>query len=654
MNPQIIVEFLAKTDKLSKGVQDVSKSGNKAGALAKKALLPAVAALGLVAAGSAKAVEAASNLNEATSATTVTFGKQAAGMISWAKTADKSLGLSTRAALEAANGFGNMLTTAGLAAPQVASMSKALVTLGGDMASFFNQDPSEMLDKLRSGLSGEAEPLRRFGVNISDAAVQSQALAMHLTKPVKNMAKIREEQTKVTLATHAYAKAVKEHGVKSDQAASASLRVDSAERALAKSLKGTTKPLTDAQKVQARYALIMDQTGKAQGDFKRTATGVANSQRTAAAQAENLSAQFGKALLPATQLIYQWLGKLMGYLAKNPGLMKAVVAGVVALAAAIVVLNLAMAVAAFLATSWALPFLGVIAAIAALIAIGILLWKNWDTVTAKLSAAWASIKATASGAVTAVVGAFQRLWAYVSGIVTRLVAWIRSNWQTIVLILGGPVAAAALLIARYWSQIVGGAQRAWAAVKSAVSTFTSWIGSQVSRIGGYLSQIAAKFDAPADAAKAAKDAIKKAIDAIPGLLSGVISKVRTEAGKIADAIKSPINAVLRAFNGIRFTIPGFSVGGQKIGPVSVPKVSVPSHTIGGFHVPELAQGGVLTSPTLFLGGEAGTEIVAPEAMLRDIVAEHGGSYTLVLQPRTADAGDVAYAFRRLELLRTGR
>jgi hypothetical protein len=74
-------------------------------------------------------------------------------------------------------------------------------------------------------------------------------------------------------------------------------------------------------------------------------------------------------------------------------------------------------------------------------------------------------------------------------------------------------------------------------------------------------------------------------------------------------------------------------------------------------VPLLAAGGVLERPTLFVGGEgAGREIVTPEALLRDIVAEHGrgDTYQLNLTTRTADAADIAYGFRRLELLRTGR
>jgi hypothetical protein len=654
VNPTIIVEYLAKTDKLGKGVQDVSKSGSKAAALTKKAFVPAIAALGAVAVASKKAVDAASGLNEQINANQVTFGASSKAMVDWASKGAKAMGLSTREALTAANAVGNMLATAGIAPAKLAPMSQALVQLGGDMASFFDQDPSEMLDRLRSGLAGEAEPLRRFGVNISDAAVQAKAFTMGLTRPVKDMGKVREAQTRLTLATHAYSKAVKEHGAKSDQAASASLRVDSAERALAKAVKGTTKPLTDAQKVQARYALILDQTKKAQGDFARTGDSVANMQRTNAAESENLAAQFGQALLPATKMLQQWLSKLMAVMSKNPGMVKALTVAVVGLAAAIVVMNLAMAVAAFLTASWALPFLAVVAAVAAVIAIGILLWKNWDAVTAKLSAAWNAMKTVATSAVQAIVGAFQRLWSMVSGLVSRLVAWIRANWQLLVMILGGPIAAAALLIARYWSQITSGAQRAWAAVKSAVSGFVSWFGQQVARVSSIATQIATALRKPGEAATAAKDAVVHAMDAILSKLRSILGKISSAASSVASAIKGPINAVISAWNGISLRVPNFSIGGGSLpGGVKIPKASFGGQTINFPDVPKLAQGGVLTSPTLFLGGEAGREIVAPEGLLREIVGD-GGTYNLYLQPRTADAADVAYAFRRLELLRSGR
>jgi hypothetical protein len=131
----------------------------------------------------------------------------------------------------------------------------------------------------------------------------------------------------------------------------------------------------------------------------------------------------------------------------------------------------------------------------------------------------------------------------------------------------------------------------------------------------------------------------------------IIGGIRTAISNIVNAIKSPINAVIRAWNSLEFTIPsitlpswdppgpGPTIGGGTIG----------GQTIGFPNLPQLASGAVLTSPTLFLGGEAGTELVAPEALLRQIIAEEGGGrYTLNIYPRTADASDIAYGFRRLE------
>jgi hypothetical protein len=633
VNPTVIVEFLANTDKLQKGLGDIDKSGSKAKATVKKAFVPAIAILGAVGVAAGKAVSAASALNEQMSASSVTFGSNAKAVQDWSKSSAKDFGLSRTEALKAANGFGNMLTTAGLAAPKVAEFSKELVKLGGDMASFFDQDPSEMLDKLRSGLAGEAEPLRKFGINLSADAVAAEALAMGLAKPVKDAGKIATAHQKVTLATNAYAKAIKEHGKGSDQAIRAGITLKGTEEALARAVKGKTPTLTEAQKVQARYKLIMDQTAKAHGDFAKTATGVANSQRTAAAETENASAAFGKALLPVVSAVMGVFIRLLTFLGKYPGLVQTIVGVIAALAAIIVVLNVAMTVAAFLASGFALPFILVAVAVIALIAAFVLLWKNWDKVSAALKAGFDKVKSAASAAFN----------------------WIKANWQTLAMILFGPFGVAFVIIARYWSQITGAARSALDAIRSALSSFKAWVSGIASSIGSIVGKIGDKFHAIGDAAHSAVASVKSAINGLIDWLGGIVSRMRGKAESIANAIKGPINSVLRAIGGIRITIP----------KIPIPKVSLPGGksfgggSVGGGSVsfpmpPLLARGGVLTSPTLFIGGEAGTEIVAPEALLRSIMEEHGGGYTLNIYPRTADAATVAYGFRRLELLRTAR
>jgi hypothetical protein len=158
------------------------------------------------------------------------------------------------------------------------------------------------------------------------------------------------------------------------------------------------------------------------------------------------------------------------------------------------------------------------------------------------------------------------------------------------------------------------------------------------------------------AVRSAVDKVGEVIDKIAGKIRAVVGDVKRAAGSVADAITAPINGVISAWNNLAFTVPSFTVGGQKFGPIDVPR-----HTFGGQtfpfpDLPHLAAGGVLDRATLFVGGEAGREIVTPERLLRQILRDEdaGASYTLNLTTQRADAQDIAWGFRRLELLRTGR
>jgi hypothetical protein len=213
----------------------------------------AVEAVRYVAQFTASLAKAASDQGEALNKVDVVFEKSAGVVEDYAERAAQAAGISKTAALDAAGGFGTMLKTAGLASDQAADMSVRLVQLAGDLASFNNIDPSEALEKLRSGLAGEAEPLRTVGVLLSEARVKAEAYA-------SGIAKNGEE-------------------------------------------------LTEAQKVQARFNLILQDTTLSQGDFARTAEGAANSQRTLNAEWEDAKAEMGQAVLP---LFKDLLGLMRG------------------------------------------------------------------------------------------------------------------------------------------------------------------------------------------------------------------------------------------------------------------------------------------------------------------------------------------------------
>lgn len=220
----------------------------------------AAAAIGVVA---IKTVGAASDLNEEVNKSAVLFGKSSGAVLNWSKTTASNLGLSQRAALEASSNFGAMFSTIGLGDKVSAQMSTRLTKLGSDLASFSNQDPEEMLLRLRSGLAGEAEPLRRFGILLSEQRVKQEAVRLGLAK------------------------------------------------------QGAT--LTEQQKVAARYSLILRDAGKANGDFARTSTGLANEQRIAKAEIENLSASIGGALLPIVAKGLGAFNRLLPTITKGAG-----------------------------------------------------------------------------------------------------------------------------------------------------------------------------------------------------------------------------------------------------------------------------------------------------------------------------------------------
>lgn len=247
---QIVPVTTGIKEDLTKEMSDAGDSGGKAygGGLlagAKKFVAPLIAAFAVGGAieFSKGVIQAASDLNEAGTAVGAVFGSAAGNIDAWAGGAATALGQSKLQALDAAKSFGIYGQAAGLGAEANAEFSKGLVGLATDFASFYNASPQEAIDAIASGLRGEAEPLRRFGVLLDDATLRQKALEMGLISTTKDA-------------------------------------------------------LTPQQKVLAAHASILAQTGTAQGDFARTSDGLANQQRIAAAQFENFKSVLGTAFLP--------------------------------------------------------------------------------------------------------------------------------------------------------------------------------------------------------------------------------------------------------------------------------------------------------------------------------------------------------------------
>lgn len=215
---------------------------------------PLVAAFGIGAAVKffGDSIAGASNRSESASKVGVVFGAQAAQVLAASETSAKAMGLSKTAYLDATGTLGNLLVSLKVAPDAAADMSQQMVKLAGDLASFNNVSPEQALEAIRSGLVGETEPLRQFGVNMDDASLRAQALKMNLIASTKDA-------------------------------------------------------MTPQTKALAAQALIMAQTGTAQGDFARTSGGLANQQRILAAQTDDLKTKVGAGLLPVMTGIVTFL-----------------------------------------------------------------------------------------------------------------------------------------------------------------------------------------------------------------------------------------------------------------------------------------------------------------------------------------------------------
>ena len=351
-----VLELEADGGKFSKDLGQAEKqAGTFTGKVGKgfaSAGKVAAVGLGVIAFGAKKAVDAASDMNETVSKTNTVFGKSGADMEKWGAAAAKNFGISKRDALDAASIFGTFGKAAGKTGDQLAEFSKPLVQAAADLASFHNVPVTQTLDDLRSGLAGETEPLRKYGILVNQAAIEQEALALGLVKATKNTQAIGDAQTKAGVAQDKYTAAVKAHGVASTEAKTALVSLHTAQNALTKATEGNVTPLSQENKMLATQQLVLKSLGPAAGDFARTSSGSANQARIQAAETANLTANLGKGLLPAYQLGQKILLAFTGFMAAHTKETKLAVAAIAGLAAVVLTVNAAVKVAAALQTAY--------------------------------------------------------------------------------------------------------------------------------------------------------------------------------------------------------------------------------------------------------------------------------------------------------------
>lgn len=169
-------------------------SGMVGGAFAKLGgIIAGAFAVGALVNFGREAINLASDLQEVQNVVDVTFGNMAAEVDNWSKNMIESFGLSELSAKKYASTMGAMLKSSGLAGSTMKDMSKNLTELAADMASFYNLSNDEAFYKVFAGMTGETEPLKALGVNMSVANMEAFALSQGISKSW--MAMSQAEQT---------------------------------------------------------------------------------------------------------------------------------------------------------------------------------------------------------------------------------------------------------------------------------------------------------------------------------------------------------------------------------------------------------------------------------------------------------------------------
>lgn len=207
-------------------------------------------------------IAAASSLEETKNVVDTVFGDNASQIYRWADAAQSAFGLTQTQALRYTSTLGAMMKSSGLAQNEIIEMSTALAGLAADMASFYNMDFDTAFDKIRSGISGETEPLKQLGINLSVANLEAFALA---------------------------------NGIKT-----------------------AYSEMSQAEQVALRYQYIMQATADAQGDFTRTADGYANSARRIETAWESIKTTIGSAMLEVIAPMQDALADMLESLTVKP------------------------------------------------------------------------------------------------------------------------------------------------------------------------------------------------------------------------------------------------------------------------------------------------------------------------------------------------
>lgn len=497
---------------LNRAIADIQAAEGRMGKIgaATAAAAPAAAvALAGIGAAAVYAAAQASTLEQAEGAVTSVFADQAAKVMEAARAAQQ-IGLSQAQYGQQAALLGSKLKALGTSQADLAPQSERLIRLGADLAATYGGTTADAVSALSSLLSGETDPIERYGASIKQSDVNARLAAQGMS------------------------------GLEGEAAKQA--------------------------ETQARLALLFEQTASAQGQAGRESESTAARWQRLQATVANLAAEFGERLLPYLEKMGAAGERALAWIGENQGAVTAIIAGVAALAVGIVSLNIAfkamevaraaaVAVRMLNAALMANPVGLIVAGIMLIIAAVIYAYNRFDWFREGVQTVWNAVKT----AVAAVVGWFQAHVAPVLATVANLIiAYYRTLWGALQAIWSGIRAAVNSVVGWFQAYVAP----VLSAVANAVSSAFSWLRGVVSAVW---SGIQSAVSWAVNGVNAAMATVSGVIDVVSNAWHGFASTVQGVWDTITSSVQRAVDWVTAKIQALRDALAGVPLIGSLVG-----------------------------------------------------------------------------------------
>lgn len=592
-------------ESMKKAGSKMTEVGGKAAAVGKDLTMKVTAPI--VGAGVAS-FKMAADFQDAMGATDQIFKGSADQVKAWADSLPTHYGVAKGEALGYANTMGAMLQNiGGMSEEEAAKMSGKLVELAGDLSATFGGSTESAIQALTGALKGNTSMLDNYGMGVNATTIAQKALEMGLVDTGVSAAENQKLMVSVEKAQLKYNEAVKKFGPESIQAKDASANLDLANQKLTESSNKISGELSLEAKQAAILGLVMEQTGQAQGQAGREASGASGQQKALMTELKNGAVEIGTMVMPMfVQLIggvrdlVQWFANMSPEtqnMIVNLLMVAAVVGPIILIIGKIVsVIGLLSSgigtlitffsaggagAVAFSAVVAAIgPFIGpVLIVIGALIGILFALKTHFGSLQNAIKYFTENIPIWINNFVQAVIGFFTNLWDSAVRIFTNIKESVTSKFNEL--------------------------------KTNATTAIENLLSSAREKVNSIKTAFTNGFDAiktaVSDKIRAAKDAFNTSVDAIKSKATTIIDGIKTVFRNGIDFLKGLFNF---SWELPRIKLPHFTISGSfSLNPPSIPYLGVEWYD----------KGGIFTNPAIIGVGEKRPEFVGALDDLKDIV-----------------------------------